>query len=128
MENGFDKWNKIKKELSKKELSLNIYPREIWWCYLGINVGVETNGKNKSFKRPVIIMKVYNKDTVLVLPLTSREKKDLFHYKIKTMGVISYVKLTQSRVISNRRLCIKIESLNKETFKDLKKKWIKFIL
>jgi hypothetical protein len=41
----FDKWNTRKKQInnSKKELYFNT--REVWWIYMGINIGFEQDGK-----------------------------------------------------------------------------------
>lgn len=119
----FDNWNHSKKELDRFNKEIYAYPREIWWCSLGLNIGVETDGKNENFERPVLVMKVYNKESMIVLPLTTKEKKDKFHFEINR-GVISvWVKLTQARLISNKRLLRKIDVVNKNIFDDIRKQW-----
>jgi mRNA interferase MazF len=122
-EKDFDGWNKLKKYLDSKSRLIYAHPREIWWCSLGINIGTEINGKNTNFERPVILLKVYNKESLIVLPITTREKDDQFHYKIETQGKIAWVKLTQIRMISSKRLLRKIGSLDKESFSKLKIIW-----
>lgn len=122
----FNKWNEFKKNLQKSERSVYAYPREVWWCSLGINLGSETNGKNENFERPVLVVRVYNKEMMLVIPLTSREKQDKFHFSIPVRSVDSitgieetknaYVKLTQARVISSKRLARKIDTIPEEFF------------
>jgi|SRR3989344_7715162 len=119
----FDNWNTLKKNLHKRPENVFAYPREIWWCALGMNVGAEIDGKNENFERPVIVFKVYNKETLLVLPITSKEKNDKFHHKITTEQKTVWVKLTQSRVISNKRLLRKVDILSEEEFKLLKLAW-----
>lgn len=37
--------------------SLYFKERQIWWASIGQNIGVEANGKNKKYERPVIILK-----------------------------------------------------------------------
>ncbi len=66
----FDIWNNVKKQTEQGGRKVFAYPREVWWCSLGVNIGAEIDGKNDGFERPVIIMKVYNKETTLVLPTT----------------------------------------------------------
>jgi uncharacterized protein YifN (PemK superfamily) len=130
MEKDFNKWNNLKKIFEKEKREIFVHPREIWWCSLGVNLGAEIDGKNDGFERPVLIMSVYNKETMLVLPLTSKEKNDKFHYKIfvkiKNIDTGKYeeksvwVKLTQSRVISNKRLLRKVDVISIENFDKIK--------
>ena len=129
MEKNFDKWNNLKKIFEKEERRFFAHPREIWWCSLGVNLGAEIDGKNDSFERPVLVMNVYSKETMFVLPITSKEKKDKFHYKIfvkiKDIKTGKYqerpvwVKLTQARVISNKRLLRKVDLISADDFKNI---------
>ncbi len=122
----FDTWNKVKKQTEEAKRKVFAHPREVWWCSLGVNIGVEIDGKNDSFERPVIVMRVYNKDTMLVLPTTGRAKLNKFHLPLEirslykeTKEVVSrtvYVKLTQARVISNKRLIRKVGVIEEEEF------------
>jgi len=90
------------------------------------NCEAEIDGKNDSFERPVLILSVYSKETMFVLPITSKEKNDKFHYKIfvkikdiKTgeyQEKIVWVKLTQARVISNKRLLRKVDLISIDDF------------
>ena len=52
----------------------------MWWCALGINVGVETDGKHGNFERPVLVLMKFNKDAVLVVPLSSNAKRNPYYY------------------------------------------------
>ena len=48
----FDKWNNSKKLINENNRQVFGYPREVWWCSLGVNVGSEIDGKNEEdFKR-----------------------------------------------------------------------------
>ena len=123
----FDSWNSLKKKLDKRHIDAFAYPREIWWCSLGTNVGAEIDGKNENFERPVIVIKVYNKETMLILPITGKEKKDKFHHEIKTEQKTVWVKLTQPKVISNKRLLRKVDILGEKEFEELKSAWKKSI-
>lgn len=136
MKKDFDQWNQFKKLLHKENKSIFAWPREIWWCALGLNLGAETDGKNNRFERPVIIMRVYNKETMLVLPITTKERPDTFHYKIlikmssDERGYLEiqktgWVKLTQARVISNKRLLRKIDTASGQEFNLIRQAFIK---
>jgi len=128
MKKEFDAWNLQKKNLGDPEKKAYAHPREVWWCALGVNVGAEVDGKNENFERPVLVLRVYNKETMLVLPITSKEKLDDFHHKIRIQAknrnsvtgeeyVKSvWIKLTQARVISNNRLLRKVDVVQQEEF------------
>lgn len=136
MHKDFDNWNTLKKSVNANDRQVFGYPREVWWCSLGINIGAEADGKNENFERPVIIMRVYNKETMLVLPTTGREKKDKFHVPIEVNSINTktgehykktvYVKLTQARVISNKRLLRKVDVIGEEEFEMIANAFKKF--
>jgi mRNA-degrading endonuclease toxin of MazEF toxin-antitoxin module len=119
----YDEWNIRKKVLAVKDNNLYAHEREIFWCSLGCNIGVETNGSGDYFERPVIIMKVYNNQSALILPITSKNKADRFHFKISVKNKDAWVKVTQARTVSTLRLRKKIEYLHKETFSKLYCVW-----
>lgn len=107
----FDQWNEIKKGTEEKELDKEVYfnPREIWWCSLGINLGVETDGKNDKFERPVLIFRVFNKHMAWVLPITGSQKDGRFYFKIRYGNEDRFVMLSQIRTISTKRLLRKVD-------------------
>lgn len=127
MSKDFSKWIQLKANLDAMPGTAFAHPREIWWCSLGANVGVETDGKNENFERPVIVMRVYNTQSMLVLPLTSKERNDRFHHKIATAQKESWVKLTQARVVSNKRLLRKVDVLGQKDFEELQDIWKAFV-
>ncbi len=119
MQKDFDKWNEIKKNTNSLEKPKKFYfhEREIWWCSLGVNIGYEQDGKNENFERPVLILKKFNRDIAVIVPLTSVIKNNLYHHKLKTSG--SFVILSQIRLISAKRLLRKIENISENEFKDI---------
>lgn len=70
----FIAWTKLKARIHVSEKIIYPKRREIWWASLGQNIGVEINGKNNNFERPVLVIRVFNKNSVLVLPISSTEK------------------------------------------------------
>ena len=118
-EKDFDKWNELKKVLNKKQNIPFANKREIWWCSVGINVGTEEDGKNELFERPIIILRVLNKNTLRIAPLTSKEKSDNHHFPISYLNRKGSVILSQIKTISSRRLSRKLTRLDKKQFEEL---------
>ncbi|HEY4476399.1 MAG TPA: type II toxin-antitoxin system PemK/MazF family toxin [Candidatus Paceibacterota bacterium] len=113
----FDSWNSDKKLIHFSEASPPYFKeREIWWCALGVNVGVETDGKNDNFERPVLLLAGFNKEMAWVLPITSRSNKSRFYYPLEYEGQKQWIILSQIRTISTKRLLRKIRVLSEEEF------------
>ena len=123
MEKDFDTWNKEKKLVDKKLINKNLYfyAREIWWCSAGLNVGVEADGKNENFERPMLIIKKFNAEMVWVLPLTTKEKNNRYHYKLTHETIKSWVILSQIKTVSTKRLLRKIGSISKSDLNEVLK-------
>jgi len=119
MQTYYDNWNKLKQIINYYKKPLFCNQREIWWCSIGMNIGTEVYGKNELFERPVIILKVYNKETALILPITSKEKLGKYYFKIRFGFTNSFAVLSQSRTINTRRLSRKIGRLPKSDFRIL---------
>lgn len=118
MEESFDIWNERKKELNARDerRDLFFYEREVWWCSLGLNIGIETNGKHENYERPVLILKKFNSAMIWALPLTSKEKNNPYYVKITHDAGVSWVSLTQIKAISTKRLLRKVGMISVEEF------------
>ena len=127
MNDIYDDWNILKKNLSKKTRKVYCNKREIWWCSIGMNIGTELYGKNDLFERPVLILKVYNKETILVVPLTSKVKEGIYYSAVALGNVISRAVLSQSRTINTKRLSRKVGRISKQNFSDVLKNYLKSI-
>ena len=75
MEKDFDRWNGMKKALNGGEGTALFHEREVWWCALGANIGFEQDGGKGDFERPVVILKKFNLDACLIVPLTARAEE-----------------------------------------------------
>jgi len=119
MKKDFDNWNNKKKIIDQKEVLEGVFfnEREIWWGFLGLNVGFEQDGKNENFERPLLIIKKFNRSVVWILPLTTMAKDNEFHYRLKSSG--SSVILSQLRLISTKRLLRLIETVNENEFREI---------
>ena len=120
MKKNFDEWNKVKKELNRSRFSGFVHEREIWWCSLGVNIGHEEDGKNKYFERPVLVVKKWSRETVVVLPLTTKVKRDKYHFVFMHNSVDFAVILSQIRLISTNRLTRRIRKMGNRQFGKIK--------
>ncbi len=113
----YDLWN-VEKQKIDCRAQFNFYyaEREIWWCSVGINIGVEINGKNSKFERPVLILKKFNGLMLWVLPLTTKDKSKSSHYVRVERPTVAWVSLSQIKSISSLRLLRKICTLSNEDF------------
>jgi len=120
MQKDFTNWN-IKKPLINNVIgSALFHEREIWWCLLGVNVGFEQDGGQKDFGRPVVIIKKFNLDSCLIVPLTSKTKTGKYYFSLgKINGRDAVAVLSQIRFIDRRRLEEKICTLEKGIYKEL---------
>ncbi len=118
----FDNWNKKKKEIHTKDVKLYYHPREIWWCYLGFNVGCEQDGNEKKFLRPVIIIRGFGPSSCLIIPLTKSTKKHPLRIPVgKIESYEAVAVLSQIKVVDTKRLLEKMGFLNKDNFSILEK-------
>lgn len=117
-EKPFDEWNEYKKTVQKSETAFTFFyhPREIWWCALGINIGVETDGKREHFERPILIMKKFNKDMFWGVPLTSNSRSGRYFCKVTHETGVSWAFLPQLRIFSSKRLIRKAGAVPEADF------------
>ncbi len=73
-EKDFDGWLPIKKHTNDRDAIPTFKQREIWWCSTGINIGVEVDGKNHHFERPVLIIRKFNRRLFWGVPLSTQIK------------------------------------------------------
>ena len=122
MEKDFDNWNKLKKDLSNKKSSIFFHEREIWYCSLGKNIGYEEDGKNELFERPILVIRKFNNEIFLAIPLTSSKKDNDYYYQYE-IGKKTYAGiLSQIRLLDSRRLSRKIGMIKKNDFITIIKK------
>ena len=122
MQKEFDSWNKKKKIINLKSKNIFCNQREIWWCSIGLNVGSEEDGKNELFERPVLIVDVFNRDMLRIVPLTSKNKIDLFHVQITYNDRFGSAIISQMKTISSKRLSRKLCRLDTIQFDEVRRK------
>jgi mRNA interferase MazF len=126
----FDTWNREKKAVDSRARPETIFwhEREVWWCALGVNVGVETDGKHENFERPLLIVKKFNADMFWALPLTSREHRGTHYVNVHYEGGTSTAMLSQIRTVSTKRLIRKIGMIPEPGFDAIRKKLRDYLL
>jgi mRNA interferase MazF len=116
----FDAWNIQKKRTHSEESGVIFYEREVWWCVLGINVGVEIDGRHERFLRPAVVVRKFNKDMALVIPTTARDKTGKYYLAVSGEDKRRYIAcLSQLRVISSKRFYRKIGTISQSEYKSL---------
>ena len=111
----FLEWIGLKERIHNNESVPPLFKEnEIWWCYIGENVGVEINGKNEQFSRPIFIYKKYDKYSFLGLPLTTKPKIGTWFVQITFTGINQTVVLSQGRAYDYRRFKEKMGELDEK--------------
>lgn len=117
----FKLWLKIKINIESKKNFPFFREREIWWCSLGSNVGIEEDGKNDLFERPVLIFRKFNKEMFWGLPLTSKDKDGIFYHSFCFHEKKRTVILSQIRTLSSKRLIRRLGKIGEKEFGAIEK-------
>jgi len=120
MAKDFDRWNKKKKALNDVDFERYVHEREVWWCALGVNIGVEADGKHGNFERPVVVLRKFNKHAVLIVPLTSRAKPSPYQLPFRHNGIVFSAVFSQMRLVSTKRLLRKMYRMDSRVFDEIK--------
>lgn len=117
----YDKWNKIKKEISNKE-NKRVKVGKIYWVHIGYNIGSEVYGKRNKFVRPVLVVKqINNIGLFLGIPLSSKSNK-LYYEFIDSKNRIQYAMLLQIRIFSSKRVINPHGNIDNKSLLDIKSK------
>jgi mRNA interferase MazF len=106
-------WMRLKLKINLSERKVFPRKKEIWWVSLGQNIGVEINGKHSRFERPVLVVKVFNTNSILAIPISTKIKEGEYLFKFMSgSNEIRNANLSQIRSISVKRFLRKIESMS----------------
>jgi mRNA-degrading endonuclease toxin of MazEF toxin-antitoxin module len=109
---------------SNKE-KLIVKTGEIFWCYLGVNIGSEQNGRGLDKTRPVLIIYKFSETFLLVAPLTSKYHFGDWYTKISFND--SFVILNQIRPIDIKRLRVHMGTISILELEEILNKYIELI-
>lgn len=121
MEKDFDRWNEKKKRIHAAHFNDFVNEREVWWCRIGVNVGVEADGKHDNFERPVLVLRKFNKKSVLIVPLTLQVKDNPYHIVGEHNNEKFAAVISQVRLVSTNRLLRLIYRMDSGVFGQIKK-------
>jgi mRNA-degrading endonuclease toxin of MazEF toxin-antitoxin module len=115
----YNLWNKRKQKLnSQKRVFFN--EGEIWWSSVGLNIGMEINGKNHLYQRPILILKKLGHNTFIGVPLSTSVREGNFYFTIETKGITGQLMFNQIKVMDSKRLLRKISKLNSNKLIEIK--------
>ncbi len=115
-EKHFDEWIDLKEKLHGMNRLRTMHEGEIWWCAMGENVGVEINGKNGVFSRPVLIFKKLSRVGFMGIPLTSQMHEGDWYVSFVFRDKLQTAILAQARVMSVARLYQKMGDTTRGDF------------
>lgn len=120
MQKNFRKWNNKKEFINNHEQRPFFHEREIWFCYLGANVGFEQDGQGDEFQRPVVIIKKFNNEICWAIPLSKTKRRGKYYFVFPfDKETTSVAIMSQIRLIDTERLSRKIGDINRENFSNL---------
>lgn len=117
---NFLNWIKIKINTHFSAKNFNFSERQIWWASIGQNIGIEQNGKNQSFERPVFIIKKFNDDQFWSLPISTKIKTNKYNYIFNRGAEQFCLSLSQLRVMDKKRLLRYVGDLSQKDFKEIR--------
>ncbi|MFH1244497.1 MAG: type II toxin-antitoxin system PemK/MazF family toxin [bacterium] len=118
----FDGWIEKKKETDAKTSRAPYFKeRDIWWVSVGVNVGFEEDGKNGNYVRPVLVIKKFNQELFVGLPMSTKLKNNKYYLPVSMQGREVSVLISQLRVFSSKRIWNKLGELDPTDFEKVVK-------
>lgn len=122
MSKDFLKWHHKKTKIENTTTPKYFYTREIWFIAMGINIGVEEDGKGTEYRRPVIIMKRFNQNMFMGIPISRTNKDGPYYFSfVLNEKVANKALISQIRLYDSKRLLSKIGVVDHETFAKIQK-------
>ena len=115
-------WHKTKIIIEHKESRVHFQIRDVFFCSIGENVGFEQDGRGEEFLRPVVVVKKFNNEVFLGVPLTHTDKKGKYYFSFDLNKEKSVAILSQIRLFDAKRMKYKIGMIAEKDFVVLKEK------
>lgn len=80
MQKDFNAWSEKKILINDIKDVPFFHEREIWFCFLGANVGFEQDGRGEDFQRPVLILKKFNNEICWAIPLSKTNRRGKYYF------------------------------------------------
>lgn len=128
MKKDFKKWHGIKESVHNDRPRVFFNEQEVWFSFLGANVGFEQDGVGEKFLRPVVIIKKFSNETFWGVVTTKKKRTGDFYFKFSyRKDKFTTAILSQIRTIDSKRLLYKIGFIRDSDFKEMKKRLISFL-
>ena len=114
-------WAKLKEGIYFQSERPYFHERDVWWSSIGFNIGDEAHGKNYYFERPVLVVRKFNNNIFLAIPLSSKSKTGKYYCNVMLNGQTRSVMLSQIRLIDAKRIIRKIGYISKNDQELVKK-------
>lgn len=122
-EKDYSQWHTLKSTIHNVKERPHFHEREIWFSSLGANIGFEQDGRGIDYLRPLIIIRKFNNEVCLALPLTKNQKTGPHYFAFSYQeDFVSTAILSQIRLIDAKRLEYKSGTISKNEFIQLKQK------
>jgi mRNA interferase MazF len=123
MRKNYQQWMPIKSAIHNgKTYPVGYKERDIWLASVGENIGFEEDGKGEKYLRPVLILKIFNRQLCHAVPLSTTEKRGKFYHAFDGgTGRTSVAILSQSRALDSSRLRRKVGVAAEQDFIDIRK-------
>lgn len=120
----FDRWNKEKKRIEGSAgARASVRARDVWYCSIGKNIGVEVQGTGYRFERPVLILAKFNRHMFWGIPLTTQQHQFNFFYNFSDPdGRNVAANIAQLRLFSSKRVIRKLYKLDRGNFKQIQRR------
>lgn len=122
MKKDYRKWHQKKRYVHNEKQAPFFHEREVWFCYLGENIGYEQDGAGEEFLRPVVVIRKFNSQIFWGVPTTKKNKKGEFYFRFVYQGRKSTSAiLSQMRLIDSKRLLYPIGFVSIADFVEMRK-------
>jgi len=123
MNKNFDDWTLLKKSIhNESRRPIGYKEREVWWAYLGENIGTEEDGKGRNFARPVLILRGFSKELFWAVPLSTTKKRGPYYFEFTFNSKMSVALISQIRTLDTSRLVRKYGYADEKDFITIKTK------
>jgi mRNA interferase MazF len=117
---NFEEWNTKKQSIEKSTFSPAYFSEgEVWWLSIGINIGCEEDEKSQDYSRPVLIVKKFNNQIFIGIPLTTQRKDNPYYIPISFGQKTGSAMISQIRSFSSKRLTRKMGKLEDSYYKNI---------
>jgi len=124
----FDGWIEKKKKSHYQDFKPPLFKeRDIWWVSIGVNVGFEEDGKHDKYLRPVLVLRKFNRELFLGVPMSTKLKDNKYYVTVTVGGRTVSVLISQIRAFSAKRIEDKLAEIDRGDFEKVKGEVIKMI-